>query len=331
MKRLSALIAVVVFCCVCADKVGAASPGVEQARQHGALGQVTLRVEDSTGNPVEGANVSVVFWTSDSSADVVVSEGTTDTNGLFLAEGKTIHSMNFTVTKDGHYKTAGEYWFYRRGEECVQNGRWQPWNAIHQVVLKEKREPIAMYARHVDAAIPTRDLPVGFDLEIGDWVAPYGAGKHADASFTYIADAQDFWTGVYELTIACSNGVDGLVRAQKDILSEFVSVYEARRDGYATCVVLCLNTTKEKILKKELFGAEEYLTLRLRTVLNEEGSIVSARYGKIYGPIEFGVGKDHHVRFTYYLNPAPNDRNLEFDPKQNLFKDLKPMEQVRDP
>lgn len=35
--------------------------------------------------------------------------------------------------------------------------------------------------------------------------------------------------------------------------------------------------------------------------------------------------------FTYYLNPTPNDRNIEFDPKRNLFTNLSSSEEVRDP
>lgn len=37
------------------------------------------------------------------------------------------------------------------------------------------------------------------------------------------------------------------------------------------------------------------------------------------------------MNFTYCLNPTPNDRNVEFDPKHNLFTDLKPLEQVLEP
>jgi len=33
----------------------------------------------------------------------------------------------------------------------------------------------------------------------------------------------------------------------------------------------------------------------------------------------------------YYLNPTPNSRNVEFDPKQNLLKSLDPLEQVDAP
>ena len=35
--------------------------------------------------------------------------------------------------------------------------------------------------------------------------------------------------------------------------------------------------------------------------------------------------------FTYYFNPIPNDRNLEWDTKRNLFSGLTDMETPREP
>ncbi len=49
---------------------------------------------------------------------------------------------------------------------------------------------------------------------------------------------------------------------------------------------------------------------RVRTVLDEKGRVKSALYGKIYGDFN---------SFYYYLNPTPNDTNIEFDPNQNLL------------
>jgi hypothetical protein len=60
----------------------------------------------------------------------------------------------------------------------------------------------------------------------------------------------------------------------------------------------------------------------VRTVKDHAGNIVSARYGKIYGDF---------MQFSYYLNPTPNDRNIEFDPKQNLLGGLKSFERVSAP
>jgi hypothetical protein len=62
---------------------------------------------------------------------------------------------------------------------------------------------------------------------------------------------------------------------------------------------------------------------RIRTKKDKDGKIVSAYYGKIYGDIE--IKKPYTVEvqvaapaFLYYLNPAPLDRNLEWDMKTNL-------------
>jgi hypothetical protein len=60
----------------------------------------------------------------------------------------------------------------------------------------------------------------------------------------------------------------------------------------------------------------------VRAVLDGCGNVKSALYGKIYGDF---------MQFSYYLNPAPNDRNIEFDPKQNLLGGLQSFEQVTTP
>ena len=54
--------------------------------------------------------------------------------------------------------------------------------------------------------------------------------------------------------------------------------------------------------------------------MNEKGEILEACYGKIYGDIGTVADKKnlYGVTFLYYLNPKPNDRNLEWDMKNNL-------------
>jgi hypothetical protein len=71
---------------------------------------------------------------------------------------------------------------------------------------------------------------------------------------------------------------------------------------------------------------------RVRTVV-QEGQIVSALYGKLSQGFFIGATNptNTNVRTCYYLNPTPLDRNMEFDLKQNLFKNLKPGEQPRRP
>jgi hypothetical protein len=63
-------------------------------------------------------------------------------------------------------------------------------------------------------------------------------------------------------------------------------------------------------------------TIYRKSFTPPNGTVKSALYGKIYGDF---------MQFRYYLNPTPNDRNIEFDPKQNLLKNLSQLEQVSAP
>jgi hypothetical protein len=83
-----------------------------------------------------------------------------------------------------------------------------------------------------------------------------------------------------------------------------------------------------KPMKNDMREDQNYF-FRVRTVLDEQGRIKSALYGKISGDIKFGVNRV--IRFNYYLNPTSLDRNLEFDPKRNLFTRLRSLEEINEP
>ena len=62
---------------------------------------------------------------------------------------------------------------------------------------------------------------------------------------------------------------------------------------------------------------------RIRTLLDEQGKIKSALYGKIYGNFKFGGATEGgFLNWDYYLNPEFNSLNMEFDPERNLFRNL---------
>lgn len=325
MNHIATVTVVFASYCLCTTSLGSESAQVETARQNGAEGQVTLRITDSIGKPVEKAEMKVAFFHSDSRGGTVVSKGRTDTNGIFIAAGKTIHSMTYDVKKEDYYTTEGTYWFHRYGEECVRDGRWQPWNPTNTVILKEHRNPIPMYAKKVDACIPVQNQFIGFDLAKADWVAPYGQGITTDILLKYVSNYEGPQVFSKRLEITFNNPSDGVKSFDLDKTSEFMSVYTAPEDGYATEVVDEYERTRTKILKSQEIGRGKYLVFRTRTVTNEAGRIISANYGKIYGPnlenpIEYGrTGGDDRLVFTYYFNPTANDRNLEFDPSRNLL------------
>ena len=314
----------VMLCMGCSYITALGQTELQRAINFGAEGKITFRVVDSAGSPVEGAAVKTVFIKSQKQ-DYTICEGLTDTNGLFVSEGKSYCDMNYRMSKDGYYQTDGRHFFYSDTPDCVENGRWQPWNPTNTVVLKEKRNPISMYAKKVKAEFPVQGKPIGFDFEVGDWVKPYGSGDVADICFSYEAEVVDNFTGTYNFGIICTNRMDGLFRAKKDLYSELLSIQMAPENGYVQRIDCCYDRAYDKVFKEERVGKDEYLIFRSRTELDEEGNIKTCRYGKIYGRIGFGkTGKIKENRgivlFTYYLNPTDNDRNLEFDPQKNLLE-----------
>ena len=82
------------------------------------------------------------------------------------------------------------------------------------------------------------------------------------------------------------------------------------------------------------FRDDQNYFFRVRIKKDDRGNIFSALYGKISGDFnqeDGGYVVRGWLSFTYYLNPTLNDRNMEFNSKQNLFKNLPSLEQVSTP
>jgi hypothetical protein len=98
-----------------------------------------------------------------------------------------------------------------------------------------------------------------------------------------------------------------------------MSEHEARNDAkYAKEFHYAAERTDDRIIQDSKLGEREIIVFRVRTEMDQQGRIVNAQYGKIYGPFKFAQGPKKLVDFTYYFNPTPNDRNLEFDGEHNL-------------
>jgi hypothetical protein len=195
----------------------------------------------------------------------------------------------------------------------VKDGRWQPWNPTVEVVLKEEREPHKMNILTVEIQMPIYEKPAGFDFEIGDWVAPYGKGIHTDVTFEMTDDYIDRNNQGQEFRITFPNERDGIIRKNKDLFSKFPSEYEAPLDGYQRELVSKWLMQTGRMMEDSRIGEDDYLIFRYRSRVDGNGSVIEARYGKLYGKLEYSFGVHHKRRlyFTYYLNPTPNDRNLE--------------------
>jgi hypothetical protein len=296
---------------------GPDSPEVKAAKPNGADTKVTLRVGDSRGNPVPGADVQIAFFHRGSHP----ANGKTDASGFFTAEHRSGSDVHFYASKDGYYNTQRNYWFYREGKPCAKDGRWIPWNPTLEVVLKEKRNPIRLFEKTADIELPMRGKRYGFDFAIGELVEPDGKGKNADiwlfcdGSMSY-PPTQNFTN---ELTISAGQPFEGFALRRKDMWSEMVMDYEAPADGYSQQFSLTIKRATDKIFENKELSSDEYLVFKTRARIQEKDQIC-ASYGMIHGPIHYGVKSNDRegarVILHYFFNPTVNDKNLESKPER---------------
>ena len=100
------------------------------------------------------------------------------------------------------------------------------------------------------------------------------------------------------------------------VLNAGINLRTATQDGYGNKMTCWYGRFFGERGEKTNCNKSRCYAFRIRTVYDEGGNIKSAYYGKIYGDFDM-TGLDG-VRFLYYLNPTPNDRNLEWDMKNNL-------------
>ena len=278
--------------------------------------KITVKVVAESGNPIAAADVSVGFnqggdaWVGEGKSESI--SGVSDTNGLFSAQARCAGHIGIRVDKEGYYRSFSDYDY----PGTYQNKkRWEPWNPTNRVVLKEIKNPIPMYVKSVRAVIPELNKKIGFDLEKGDWVAPYGKGVISDFIFYATYKERSDYDYDYSLLLTFPNDADGIQTVPSDQVhyqSKFKSDYCAPRDGYnSKWEQYRIRRPQEGETNNVDRGRQYYF--RVRTKMNTEGKVAEALYGKIHGDF---------LDFTYYFNPTPNDRNLEFDPDKNLFGGL---------
>jgi len=311
------------------------------AELHGSEWTATLRVIDDDGKVVQGATAIISYAippepNEESEFTWKKIDGLTDENGIFTAtHSDSSHTLGFEVKKENYYSSRGSYEFAFPGQFDSQR---MATNRSPNVTIQLKRiiHPVPMYVNRVDIAHrekPAGDKPVGFDLTVGDFVAPYGKGTNAQMFFTWHVEYVDTnsaetewkrsrkgWDG--RMIISFPNPGDGIQEFDlpgpfdnsftvKNVGSELRSPQLAPVDGYKSQFI---KTNRWNFGKLGSLNDYDHLRknyfLRVNTVLDEKGSVKSAQYGKIYG--------DFEEVLTTYFNPDPNSRELEYDMQHNL-------------
>lgn len=294
------------------------------ALSKGALACVTLRVVDERGTVVANAIVTGSFHMHDGNGAPYT--GNTDTNGIYVASGRSVGDWHYYVMKDGYYRTHKSLWFFDNEEVPIKDGRWQPFGATNTVVLKRKVNPVAMAVPwdSKDHNIPFVNKEIGFDLFENDWVTPSGKGKRADLYVVFEWDGSKFqnYNGSV-LALVFKDAYSGAYKIEADEFSEFKSPYHANTNGVFAKEMKFRYVRGRKA--SETFNGQlkgdECLILRVRTKLDEKGNMISAYYAKIYAPMMFGYALETpgSMEMRYYLNPNANDPNLEADTMKNIL------------
>ncbi len=271
--------------------------------------KVTLRVLDQNGAAVEDAAASVGYYRSvDPDTGAIRGageEGSTDMNGEVTFSARSYKVIYPGVQKEGYYPSRiKDYEF-----ETTRLGRWMPWNPTVEIELKEIRNPIPMYSKSVKIGLPEFDVPLGYDMERGDWISPHGSGRIADFVFTGVLVRHDKRNYDYTLTVQFSNEGDGIIEGglQAQQASALKSDYLAPENGYLDEWVLYERVPPGEYRETNINHDRIYY-YRVRTEKDEDGNVIRANYGKIYGDF---------LQIIHYFNPDQT-RNVEFDPKGNL-------------
>ena len=308
-------------------------------------------VDDKTGKALKNVSVMGVFDVNNGWFAVKGSDGpnldraVTDVNGRCRLRGRTnCGNIGCWVEKppSGFYPCP-QGWGRRFSEKNLL-GIWQPDNLVATIRLQRVERPIPLFVKRVakvTRGVFTADIfPKGedtlrYDLLMGDWLPPVGTGRVADVTFTR-HPREDLGEGVNgadvrgpsyrdSMTVRFPGEGNGLVELHPPP-SYRLRIRTAPEDGYRS-EYLCWRGTNRKLEDDSNYDENRCFCFRIRTRRDDRGRIVGAYYGKIYGDITFAYQFRPEfvpvasVCMSYYLNPTPLDRNLEWDRKTNLGPD----------
>ena len=305
--------------------------------------QITFKVTDDFGKPLFGIPVGLsavkqkqlLLPLTTHNIEQKQTDAVTDSNGIAVikiwsvVEGLVWYGI---APIKGYYYTAGDEYHFKDWK----NSRWEPWNLTIEMVLKPILNPVPMYAKNTrwKLALPENDKPFGYDLMVGDWVAPYGKGLTNDFVFTVNRQFTNVNSAFDStLKLVFSNAGDGIQSfPEKPHIGSVLHLPRfAPETDYEPQLALRIYRETGKPIVSSHREDQNYF-FRVRTV-KKDGEIVSALYGKVYQDIDYDFFHcpTAQIGFTYYLNPESNSRNMEFNTKSNLIKNLSSLERVNAP
>jgi hypothetical protein len=175
-----------------------------------------------------------------------------------------------------------------------------------------------------------------FDLMAWDWLPPHGKGTVADLLIRVDEKKEGDEVQYSSMKLRFNNEHDGMIPIMElhGVESVLKSPRTAPEADYDMRELFIAHQKGDIPTYEELEKYPKGYFLRIRTQVNAAGEVVSAYYGKIiqtnltrsapplirYNCAE-GSRKADFMFSSCYINPTPNDRNLEYDQVSNLVPD----------
>ena len=319
------------------------------------VGRIAFRVvtiDESTMLPLKGITVTSIF--SDHSikwgGEPVerVEHLLTDAQGMCRFTGTSNHGAASCIVEEvpGYYATSMIRYQTTNEHSSIipMPYRCEPYDCVYTTLLQKVESPIPLYAREVSLRdrkagigdIDGTNAVLSYDFIEDDWLPPHGRGKQADMVIRSkyklndkINDGKYVVQMFYDFTATIDfPGVgNGILEKIADVNCG-IMIRIAPDSGYNPQKILRFGRRRKHTSVKGIFP-EHYTDsdknrnycFRIRSKYDDEGNLVEAYYGKIYGDFKFN-GNDrvglNEVAFAFYLNPKSLDRNLEWDTKNNL-------------
>lgn len=311
-RKIKTLVAL----CAFALSVAAMDSLMENAIRHGAMAKIRYRVIDDEGAPVSNVVAHVWFSSYARHQDDAEWFVTTDTNGMFTVEHRTNESLDCGFDKEGYYHSSDKILFRERKDVLakVKDGKWQPYGETRTVVLKRIKNPHEMLGPDCppQRKVKIYDKWLGFDLEKGDFLPPMGVGAESDMLVRFRLNGRmpHDWSIMMDVSFT-NNPYAGACRLKKDGWSDMKSSYYADTNAvYQTDFTFKYCHEKGVYPYSDKLNQDEYMIFRIRTKVDRDGKLVSARYGKLYGPWNFEDAGGSQI-YKVFLNAKDNDANLE--------------------
>lgn len=294
--------------------------------------ELLVRTLDAfTQEPLSGIVVEVTIW--DDGQPHLNYTRTSDEQGQILLRRKSFDNVScFVAGTPRHYCTSR---IFRKSEDKEKRQEFVvPIALIGQPTMLKVREAKVEYPADTDV--------LQYDCLREDWLPPMGTGQVADVVLhrqlrTCPGLARN-WKG--ELKIKRKRDVlkvmfPGEGNGIKEMQIEkacHLWVRNAPENGYAS-EHESFWEEDERLETISNMNSYKAYCFRIRTQMDESGSITNCWYGKIYGDINFTSDYDtppyiRSVQFCYFLNETPCDRNLEHmaneDPNEHAIPMMRP-------